>query len=170
MKHIVKIAAIAAASLLALSATSSAAVLLYEFNLDGAQSGNLSSGTGFASVTLDTVSNELNWDIDFTGLTGTLSNSHFHGPAAPGVSNGVLVGIPMGDASGQNAGTITGMAIIDDTVKSHIIDGLSYINLHSTTFGGGEIRGQVIPEPGTYALMAGMVALGGAAWFRRRKA
>jgi hypothetical protein len=52
-----------------------------------------------------------------------------------------------------------------------------YINLHTVAnvsdpnsgFPGGEIRGQVIPEPGTYALFAGMLALAGVAWFRRRK-
>jgi hypothetical protein len=34
-------------------------------------------------------------------------------------------------------------------------NGLWYINIHSTTFGGGEIRGQIlpVPEPSTLALL-----------------
>jgi len=42
-------------------------------------------------------------------------------------------------------------------------DGKAYMNIHSSTFGGGEIRGFLapIPEPSTYVLMAlGLAALG----------
>jgi hypothetical protein len=48
--------------------------------------------------------------------------------------------------------------------------GLWYINVHSSTFGGGEIRGQLIPvpEPQTYALVAGL-SLGAFAAFRRMR-
>ncbi len=36
-----------------------------------------------------------------------------------------------------------------------VSEGRSYLNIHSSTFGGGEIRGfLVVPEPGTAALLA----------------
>jgi hypothetical protein len=39
---------------------------------------------------------------------------------------------------------------------SQLQSGLWYVNIHSTTFGGGEIRGQIIPvpEPATVMLAA----------------
>ena len=45
---------------------------------------------------------------------------------------------------------------------AQVKSGLSYINLHTSTFPGGEIRGQIaaVPEPGTLSLMSlGLVGL-----------
>jgi hypothetical protein len=48
-------------------------------------------------------------------------------------------------------------------------NGKAYLNIHSTQFPGGEIRGflEPIPEPGTYALMAVGLAMMG--WLGRRR-
>src|SRR5438309_1076045 len=51
-----------------------------------------------------------------------------------------------------------------------ILNGLAYIDFHTTQFGSGEIRGQIlaaVPEPETYALMLG--GLGAAFLARRRR-
>ena len=53
----------------------------------------------------------------------------------------------------------------------NLLSGRAYLNFHTVQFGGGEIRGQIvpIPEPQTYALMlAGLGVLGAVA--RRRRA
>ena len=53
----------------------------------------------------------------------------------------------------------------------NILAGLTYMNFHTTQFGSGEIRGQilVVPEPETYLLMlAGLAGIGAIA--RRRRA
>lgn len=176
MKNILSIGAVASA-LFAFAATSSATVVVYNFGLDAAQEvpTNSSPGTGLANVTLNTNTNLLTWDVSYQNLTNGLSAAHFHGPADFGFNAGVLVN--MSPTTGATSGTIVGFATVTDTVRDHILDGLTYINLHTFAdadpnigFTGGEIRGQVIPEPGTYALMADLLALGGAAWFRRRKA
>jgi hypothetical protein len=45
--------------------------------------------TGSATITYDHVTNQLDWTISFSGLIGTITNAHFHGPGAPGVPAGV---------------------------------------------------------------------------------
>ena len=47
----------------------------------------------------------------------------------------------------------------------NILSGLTYINFHTTQFGGGEIRGQLlVPEPASFAML-GTLAIG----VRRRR-
>ena len=58
------------------------------------------------------------------------------------------------------------------TSLPNILNNEAYINFHTTQFGGGEIRGQivqVVPEPSTYALMATGIAGVGIAALRRRR-
>jgi hypothetical protein len=49
-----------------------------------------------------------------------------------------------------------------------LLNGLWYINIHSEQFTGGEIRGQVLPEPATAALLCG--GMGTLLLRRRRRA
>ncbi len=118
------------------------------------------TGTGTASITLDTGTNLLSWNISWSGLSGALLFAHFHGPALPNQNAGVQVGI-VGNPSIGNAVLLAGQV-------ADILAGLWYVNIHSTTFNGGEIRGQVVPEPATALLVvAGLIGL--SVSMRRRK-
>ena len=53
---------------------------------------------------------------------------------------------------------------------NNIRTGHAYINFHTGQFGGGEIRGALVPEPSTTALLSvGILAAAGAAWHRARR-
>lgn len=119
------------------------------------------SGTGSASITLDTNTNQLSWNISWSGLSGTPSLMHFHGPALPNQNAGIQVN------TGVAGPPVNGATILTNPQLTDLLAGLWYLNLHTTTFGGGEIRGQVavIPEPGTLLLLA--AGLTGLAAFRR---
>jgi hypothetical protein len=68
------------------------------------------------------------------------------------------VGIPF--TAGLTADTLIGSATISEAFETELLAQLWYINIHSTVAGGGEIRGQVIPEPGTLLLMGlGLLAV-----------
>ena len=109
------------------------------------------SGTGNATITYDDVTNLLSWSLSYSGLSGTVTAAHFHGPALPGQNAGIEVGIGTANPSISSA-TIT------DAQETDLLAGLWYINVHSTTFTGGEIRGQVtVPEPSTVAILGGAV-------------
>ncbi len=142
-----------------LSAAAQAQIVNFNFTLDGLQEvpPNASPGTGTALVTLDTATNMLSWNVTFGGLLAPVTAAHFHAPALPGVNAAVVLGIAGAGATSP----IVGNAVISNTFESQILAGLSYINIHTQLFPGGEIRGQVIPTPGAVGLitLAGLMAL-----------
>ena len=127
---------------------------------------NSSQGTGSILGTFDDATNVLTWNITFSGLSGPATGMHFHGSSAPGVNAGVQVNI--GAISGLTSPS-AGSTTITPTQAAGLLSDLWYVNIHSSTFPGGEIRGQVqtaaIPEP-TSAALLGMAALG---LMRRRR-
>lgn len=100
-------------------------------------------GTGTADVMFDSSTNELTWSIEFSELSGPATAAHFHGPAAAGVNAGVQVNI--GEVSGLTS-PMDGSAELTSDQAAMLLDGLMYINIHTASNTGGEIRGQVSCE------------------------
>lgn len=144
-------------SLVALVVTASAlpavaATNNYVVNLNGTQAGTGSPGTGTVNITLDTVTGAINVSGNFSGLTGNRSDQHIHGPAPVGGTAGVF--FPL-SGTGTTSGTITGSGTLTATQIGYITSGNAYVNVHSSTFGSGEIRGQIfVPEPATLAALS----------------
>jgi len=173
---------IIAVGLLALYQQSFAATEDFTISLDGAQDGGGGrTGSGSGTLTLDTTANTLKFNnIIWSGLSADSTASHIHGPGASGVSAGVLY--PLNPTyttvgAGIRNGTISGtLSLVDGTggftiaqQVTQLESSLWYINVHSTTFGGGEIRGQIlpVPEPSTLALLA--LGAGALVWRLRRR-
>jgi hypothetical protein len=115
--------------------------------LDGPQAATSSTGTGTYSVTINRNTNLITISGSYTGLTTAVTVAHLHGPGWFGVPAGVLIGLV---TTGGTAGTYNGSMTVTDTVLDHILDGFTYINVHTSMFSAGEIRGQVIrPTLGT---------------------
>ena len=136
------------------------------------------------------------FNIDFTGTQtadtfDNLTNAHIHAAAPPGTATGVVwgfIGNPFNDNNPNDAvvtpfatgvgGTVSGKWDAPEgnnttfaAQLNNILAGLAYINFHTTQFGSGEIRGQIVavPEPETTALLAiGLSML--TVWTRRRAA
>ena len=60
-----------------------------------------------------------------------------------------------------------GSTVISDEFESQLLGGLWYINIHTALNGAGEIRGQLVPEPSSAALL--LLALLGMSQFRTRR-
>lgn len=121
-----------------------AVVVPLSAQMDGAQAnagaGSGSLGIGTASITLDTETNTLSWVINWSGLTGTPTVMHFHGPALPDQNAGVQV------STGVVGPPVVGAAVLTDDQENDILAGLWYLNLHTDEFPGGEIRGAVADD------------------------
>lgn len=121
-----------------------AAVIPLTATMDGPQanagSGTGSAGTGLATIDYDTDTNVMSWNITWSGLSGTPTAMHFHGAALPNQNAGVQVAVAFG------AQPVVGNAILNASQEIDLLAGLWYLNLHSTTWGGGEIRGTVRPN------------------------
>jgi hypothetical protein len=146
------------------------------------------TGTGTAQVDWDDALHTMRVQASFSGLSGTTTIAHIHAPTAtPGTGTaGVATQVPtfalfpVGVTSGtfdqtldltlatswnptfitNNGGTAAGA---EAALKSALDQGEAYFNIHTSTFGGGEIRGflTLVPEPGTAALFAlGLVGIG----------
>lgn len=170
------------------SASASANVIPFSATLSGSQETppNASPATGSATLAFDDVSHVLSWTIDFSGLTAAATAAHFHGrktliPSGPGIASPVQFAIPgiIGFSSGTASGSFDfdslSIGAAELTLAQRIADlqnNLWYINIHNSTFPGGEIRGQVIraalvPEPATAFLLG--LGLLGFAWMRRTR-
>ncbi len=102
-----------------------------------------SNGTGSGTFAL--VLNRLAFDITYSGLTTTANAAHIHGPSIVSQTGGILVDLaPFNGGSWGTAGSLAGIETLTTAQLGNLVDGLTYVNIHSTTFGGGEIRGQIL--------------------------
>lgn len=194
-RTLTSIAAVAASgvAMLGLGSSANAAIIIYGATLTGLDESppNASPGTGFAQVTIDTVAHIMRVEASFSGLTGITTAAHIHSATAAPFSGTAAVattvpsfpGFPLGVTSGlmdqtydmtlsssYNPTFITAhggtTASAEAFLFASFADGTSYFNIHTSTFGGGEIRGFLapIPAPGGLALL-GVAAIGG----RRRR-
>jgi hypothetical protein len=110
------------------------------FGLSGLQEvpPNSSPATGTGSVTVDTVANQLHYDISFSGLQTAEVGAHIHGFADIGQNAGILENLPPGSPK-------IGTWNYSEAREADILAGLTYVNIHSSDFPGGEIRGQIAP-------------------------
>lgn len=123
---------------------------------------NASPGFGSGAMTYDDVTNQLDWNITFSDLVAGATAAHFHGPAAPGTNASVQVPIPLGTSSGMTSGLLTGSATLTSAQETQLLSDLWYVNIHSSVFPGGEIRGQVqvVPLPAAaWLLISGLSGL-----------
>lgn len=100
------------------------------------------AGSGTGSGTLTLIGNQLTYDVSYSGLSSAATAAHIHGPAGTDAPAPVLIGL--GTPSGTS-GTLSGTLTLSQDNLNHILNGQTYINIHTVNNGGGEIRGQIVP-------------------------
>jgi hypothetical protein len=95
-------------------------------------------GAGTAKVTLDTATKMITYDVSYTGLSGPAAAAHIHCGAAAGANAGVAVPFPKADTP------ISGTATLTDAQIADLEAGKCYVNIHTGTNKGGEVRAQLM--------------------------
>lgn len=139
---------IAGAFLLAGSAA--ADVAKYAATMDGAQEVPPVStpAVGSAEIDIDSVNSYVYVLGTYSGLQGNATAAHLHAGAV-GQNGGIIINL---NQTGGVAGTFSGGAFVSGTDLAAILAGDTYVNVHTTAHGGGEIRGQVVPAAVTMSI------------------
>ena len=169
-----------------MSMAAPAQALVYTTTLGPEVSG--ATGSGTAKITVDELANTMRVEVSFSGLSGTTTVAHIHGPTTiPGTGTaGVMTstptfpGFPPGVQSGSfdsiydllNSSTYgstffgnQGSSVVAarSTLLASLNSGSAYLNVHSTTYPGGEVRGFLqVPAP-----LPILGAAAGMTWCRR---
>jgi hypothetical protein len=174
------------------------AITIYNLNFAPEATGATGSGTG--TLTYDDLAHTLTIVSSFSGLSGNTTNAHIHAPTAiagkdtAGVAVPFLLnppnssGFPLGVQSGSyntvlnlaldstynttfrnnNGGTASGA---ESALISSFNAGTAYYNIHTTTFGGGEIRAfaTAVPwETDALPVIGSTVLFGLGVWGKRK--
>jgi len=184
--------------ILAMCASGASQAAIYTTQLTGSNEAppNASPGTGSATVNFDLTAHILNIDMSFSGLTAGTTASHIHcctaPPAAAPVATQVptFIDFPLGVTSGTYSHSFNTLDLAswnptfvtasggsaagaEAALAAGLAAGTSYLNIHTTAFPAGEIRGFLaaagtgqVPEPPALALLA---IAAGAFYAARRK-
>ncbi len=152
-----------------------AAVLNFAATLSGPNESpaNASPGTGTALIAIDDVANTMRVQATFSGLLGTTAAAHIHsatavpftGTAGVATTTPTFPSFPLGVTSGNYNNlfdltlassynpafipAIGGTTAAEAALIASLKAGTAYFNIHTSAFGGGEIRGFLIPATST---------------------
>jgi hypothetical protein len=133
---------------------------------------NASPGSGIVWVNYDPHTSRLQIMATFSNLQGTVTMAHIHAPTTVALSGTANVatttptfpGFPSGLTSGSYSNTLDltqassfsaaylaanggTPATAEAALAAAFNEGKAYFNLHTTSYGGGEVRGFILPVP-----------------------
>src|SRR5262245_38399262 len=98
-----------------------------------------SKAKGKGQFLYDDKSKKLSWTITYWGVSDKAKAAHLHGPASEGANAHKMITVsPL-------QSPIKGAAILTEKQVKALLGGDMYIDVHSSKYPDGEIRGQVKP-------------------------
>lgn len=100
-----------------------------------------SAAIGFGVFTIDTEANTMSAVVSMEGIVGDAAPV-IHGPAPPGESADAQFNLP------EHNSISSGTWNYDESFEAAILSGLTYVDIHTEAFPGGELRGQILEDCG----------------------
>lgn len=104
----------------------------------------VTNGSGTLNATYNMETNVITYNVSWTlgNVNDRTTGMHFHGPASLTESAPIVIGIPL--PSDNYTGTVSGdTRPLTQDEEDDLLNGLWYLNIHSTTYPDGELRGQL---------------------------
>ena len=118
--------------------------------MTGANEAPVTNSTALGSLDVYYSKNSklLSYKVTWQGLADTIVGMHIHGLAPQGYSTAIVQNIlTVKNEAGFpfRGGTYSGTLNVDGVVikEENILNGFYYLNIHTKTYPGGEIRGQI---------------------------
>ncbi len=103
----------------------------------------LSPGVGRADFSLDRATLRFSWRVTYSKLTSAAIGAGVHGPQRPGTNAGVQIDL----APRSRNLPLTGSAVLTDAQLEYLLAGRMYVNIRTTRYPAGELRGQIQRVP-----------------------
>ncbi|ACB76105.1 CHRD domain-containing protein [Opitutus terrae] len=107
-----------------------------------------SPATGTAVMLYDVATNKFDLTVTIENFANPITNSHIH-EGAVGVAGGVVTGLGAEAVYQRSGNTVTATfaGVTHGGSPATLLSGGAYYNVHSATYPGGEVRGQLLPQP-----------------------
>lgn len=100
-------------------------------------------GTGAADLLFNPASGAIGGSVTFMNLTTAATASHIHQGMA-GTNGGIVVGLVGGAGGTSGTWSIPAGTVLSADYTNLLLANELYLNIHTTGYGAGEIRGQLI--------------------------
>src|ERR1051326_4143521 len=101
-------------------------------------------GNGNLALTLNAAETSISVSGDFFLLSGNATNVHIHGPALPGANGAVIFTLGFTPTNTTGAFITNQTFNVSSLQRDQLKAGLWYVDVHTTAFPSGEIRGQIL--------------------------
>lgn len=99
-----------------------------------------SPGTGFAEVRLERETLKITWKVTYKDTTSPVIAAGLHGPENVGANAGQVVDLA---PNGNFKSPIEGSTVLADGIFQYLITTRMYVNLMTTKYKDGELRGHL---------------------------
>ncbi|CDX27014.1 CHRD domain containing protein [Mesorhizobium plurifarium] len=139
MRILPMLSALAVSTAFLTASPAMAETMKFKATLDGSQQSPpvTTKGKGTATLTFDTTSKKLSWNVKYSGLSGPAVAAHIHGPADMGANADPVIPFK------KLKSPIKGSATLTDAQAADLEAGKYYVNVHTAKNKDGEIRGQI---------------------------